>query len=84
MMYLLMVTWIYPQQPPQSYQIEFADEAKCLAARDAVYAQVLDLRQSALKFEKAKIEASGVAQQMGRLMVASVKTPDASAACVKR
>lgn len=84
MLYLLLVTWIYPDQPPMSYQVEFSSEAACVSARQAVYDQAAELKRNAIKFENFKAQKSGVSSHLGSLMMAGLKLPDASATCVKR
>lgn len=81
MKYLLMVTWIYPHQPPTNYQIEFDTQAACMTARTAVYEQAVELRQSALAEVRTKAKVARIAPN---LLEAGVQFPDASAACVPR
>lgn len=38
-MFILLVTWFYAGQPPQSYQVRFSTERSCLDARDHVLAE---------------------------------------------
>lgn len=83
MIYLLLVTWIYPDHPPASYQVEFASEQACIAAQKAVYAQAAELRQNAIKLEGIKIKSAGLSDRTEQLAIASLRFADASAVCVK-
>lgn len=81
MLYMLLVTWIYPHQPPQSYQLEFSDATKCEAAKDAVYSQVVELRKVALHTAQGQAQIAGISE---KLITAGVQLPEASAVCIKR
>lgn len=55
-MYFLLVTWLYLNQPPSSYQVQFASEANCEAARDKLVAEGERLRLEQTIYE-AQIHA---------------------------
>jgi hypothetical protein len=76
--FILMVTWLIPGQPPNSYHVTFFSEEACVAARDAVLA---DGRRVKTEHDQVQIDAAKATGVDPALFLASKQSPDVTAVC---
>jgi len=76
--YILMITWLIPGQPPNSYHVTFFSEEACVAARNAVLA---DSRRVKEEHDQVQIDAAKATGVDPALFLASKQSPDVSAVC---
>lgn len=76
---LLLVTWFWLNQPPHSYQVDFASPASCEAAR-------LQLLEDAMRLQDIARESSReVTLPSGRIVTPGRSpAPTVTAVCVAR
>jgi hypothetical protein len=82
MLYVLMVTWIYPHQPPSSYTVEFSTLAACEQAKAAVYQQAAEIQKRYI--DNINNSAKGLGNMRMAHLTALAGLPDATATCVSR
>ena len=75
--FLLLVTWLMPEQPPSNYQVAFNSSELCEAARLKVLSEAQRVRQD--KIDQAV--RSGV-DQFTAARVLMLNAPSVSAVCV--
>jgi hypothetical protein len=76
--YILLVTWLIPGQPSNSYQVTFFSEEACVAARDAVLA---DGRRVKADHDQVQIDAAKASEVDPALFLASKESPAVTAVC---
>lgn len=76
--YILLVTWLIPGQPSNSYQVTFFSEEACVVARDAVLA---DSRRVKAEHDQVQIDAAKASGVDAVLFLASKESPAVTAVC---
>ena len=78
MVWILLVTWLTYNQPPQSYQTEFASKEACELARRGLVAEQAALQTIEDRRHEAEIK------QLGSMMARSRPVPQLTAVCASK
>ena len=77
-MFVLLVTWFYYGQPPNSYQVAFATTDACELARAQVLADAKRLNDEAI------IKSQPQRQSTGMVTMTNYIAPTVSAVCIAK